>query len=175
MPRKKVESIRVHIRWMIRRDLPEILAIEQMSFERAWVEDDFLRCLRQRNCICMVCEHGEKVVGFMIYELQKGVLEILNLAVHPAWRGRAVGLQMVEKLKGKLSCQSRWRLAIKLPESNLGAQLFFKLLGLRAVRVLPGHFEDTGEDAFLMQYDHRPDEYEQRTAVHNRIAKHMEH
>ena len=30
---------RVHIRWMIRRDMPEVLAIEHASFEHAWTED----------------------------------------------------------------------------------------------------------------------------------------
>ena len=42
---------RVHIRWMIRRDMPEVLAIEHASFEYPWCEEEFLRVLRQRNCI----------------------------------------------------------------------------------------------------------------------------
>src|SRR2546423_1822739 len=80
------EQARVHIRWMIRRDMPEVLQTEQQSFEYPWTEEDFLRCLRQRNCIGMVAEQGEKVVGFMIYELPKAKLHILNFAVHPGWR-----------------------------------------------------------------------------------------
>src|SRR5690606_11527131 len=58
------ERLRVHIRWMIRRDMPEVLQIEKASFEFPWYEDDFIRCLRQRNCIGMVAEQGERVVGF---------------------------------------------------------------------------------------------------------------
>ena len=84
--RTEKEQVRVHIRWMIRRDMPEVLQTEQESFEYAWTEEDFLRCLRQRNCIGMVAEQGEKVVGFMIYELHKSKLHILNFAVHPACR-----------------------------------------------------------------------------------------
>src|SRR5437867_2420708 len=79
--RTEKEQVRVHIRWMIRRDMPEVLHAEQQSFEFAWTEEDFLRCLRQRNCIGMVAEQSEKVVGFMIYELQKAKLHILNFAV----------------------------------------------------------------------------------------------
>ena len=37
-------------------------------------------------------------------------------------------------------------------ETNLPAQLFFSKQGFRAVRVLRGYYEDSGEDAFLMQY-----------------------
>src|SRR5690242_17145891 len=39
------ELVRVHIRWMIRRDMPEVLGAERASFEFAWTEDDFLQCL----------------------------------------------------------------------------------------------------------------------------------
>ena len=87
--RTEKEQVRVHIRWMIRRDMPEVLHAEATSFEFAWTEEDFLRCLRQRNCIGMVAEHGEKVVGFMIYELHKTKLHILNFAVHRRAGGAA--------------------------------------------------------------------------------------
>jgi len=79
----------VHIRWMIRKDMPEVLEIENSSFEFPWSEDDFIRCLRQRNCIGMVAEHGERVVGFMIYELHKTRLHVLNFAVAPTAHARS--------------------------------------------------------------------------------------
>ena len=40
---KTEKEVRVHIRWMIRRDMPEVLQTEQESFEFAWTEEDFLR------------------------------------------------------------------------------------------------------------------------------------
>ena len=82
------QQLGVHIRWMIRRDMPEVLKIEAGSFEFPWSEEDFIRCLRQRNCIGMVAEHDERVVGFMIYELHKSRLHIINFAVHPTFRRR---------------------------------------------------------------------------------------
>src|SRR5438445_105646 len=150
--RTEKEQVRVHIRWMIRRDMPEVLLAEQASFEYAWTEEDFLRCLRQRNCIGMVAECGERVVGFMIYELHKSKLHVLNFAVHPTFRRQGVGQQMVAKLIGKLSSHRRTRITLAVRETNLPAQLFFKSLGFLAVRVLRGYYEDSGEDAFLMQY-----------------------
>src|SRR3979411_3320006 len=96
--RAEKEQVLVHIRWVIRRDMPEVLQTEQESFEFSWTEEDFLRCLRQRNCIGMVAEQGEKVVGFMIYELHKPKLTILNFAVSPSCRRGGIGTQMVAKL-----------------------------------------------------------------------------
>src|ERR1700709_1829351 len=92
------DRVRVHIRWMIRRDLPEGLRAEQASFDFSWTEDDFLRCLRQRNCIGMVAEHDDRVVGFMIYELHKTKLHVLNFAVGAEHRRHAVASQMVANL-----------------------------------------------------------------------------
>ncbi len=148
----EVERARVHIRWMIRRDMPEVLQIEDQSFDFAWTEEDFLRCLRQRNCIGMVAEHGEKVVGSMIYELHKSKIHIMNFAVHPQWRRLQVGSQMSAKLISKLSDHRRTRITTEVRETNLPAQSFFRKNDYRAVKVLRGYYADSGEDAFLMEY-----------------------
>ena len=172
--RTEKEQLRVHIRWMIRRDMPEVLQTETESFEFAWTEEDFLRCLRQRNCIGMVAEQGEKVVGFMIYELHKSKLHILNFAVQPAHRRSGVGAQMVAKLISKLSSHRRTRITLEVRETNLVAQLFFRSQDFRAVRVLRGYYEDSGEDAFLMQYQLPGETAEGAEESVNRIAQYEE-
>jgi [ribosomal protein S18]-alanine N-acetyltransferase len=143
---------RVHIRWMIRRDMPEVLAIEHASFEYPWCEEEFLRVLRQRNCIGMVAEHGERILGFMIYELHRNKIHVLDFATHPDFRRRGVGRQMIAKLVGKLSNQRRNRIALYVRETNLQAQLFYRVLGFRATEVVRDHYPDTGEDGYSMQY-----------------------
>jgi [ribosomal protein S18]-alanine N-acetyltransferase len=172
--RTEKEQVRVHIRWMIRRDMPEVLQIEQESFEYSWTEEDFLRCLRQRNCIGMVAEQGEKVVGFMIYELHKNKLHILNFAVNPSCRHIGIGGQMTAKLVSKLSSHRRTRITLEVRERNLGAQLFFRTQDFRAVRVLRGFYEDNGEDAFLMQYRMADDVSDETGEAVNRIAQYEE-
>jgi len=167
---KQAQQLRVHIRWMIRRDMAEALEIENEGFEFPWSEDDFIRCLRQRNCIGMVAEHTDRVVGFMIYELHKTRLHLLNLAVGKDFRRRGAGEQMMAKLTAKLSSQRRTRIMLEVRETNLPAQLFFKNLGFRAVSVLRDFYDDTTEDAYLMQFRHRPVESEVIIPI-NRITK----
>jgi len=163
-------QLRVHIRWMIRRDMAEVLAIEQHSFDHPWCEEDFLRCLRQRNCIGMVAEQGERIAGFMIYELHKSKLYLLNFAVHPEFRRQGVGRQMVAKLVSKLSQHRRTRIVLEVRETNLAAQLFYRELSFRAVQVLQNHYDDSGEDAYLMQYRLESAVEELVGAPTNRIA-----
>jgi len=171
VPTSKAQ-VRVHIRWMIRRDMPEVLAIEHAGFEFPWCEEEFLRVLRQRNCIGMVAELGERVVGFMIYELHKSRLNVLDFAVHPEFRRQAIGQQMVDKLVGKLSSHRRTRIMLHLRETNLPAQFFYKSQGFRAVELIREHFQDTGEDAYLMTYVFDESVDDEPIPV-NRIAKQL--
>lgn len=149
--------VRGHIRWMIRRDTPEVMAIENSSYDDPWTEEEMLSHLRKRNCIGMVIEVGERVAGFMVYELHKGRIDILNFAVGEEFRRKGYGAQMVGKLVGKLSGARRSRLALTVCETNLPGQLFFKECGFRATEVIRG---DAGErDTYKMEYIH-PDEVE---------------
>ncbi|TWT88495.1 ribosomal-protein-alanine N-acetyltransferase [Pseudobythopirellula maris] len=163
-------KLRVHIRWMIRRDMTEVLDIERLSFEFPWLEEDFIRSLRQRNCIGMVAEQGDRVVGFMIYELHKTRLHLLNFAVAPNVRRRAVGDQMIRKLVGKLSSQRRTKITLEVRETNLDAQLFFRQSGFVAVDVLRDYYDDSPEDAYLMQLTHETKSHSMMDGGYRRLA-----
>lgn len=161
----------VQIRWFIRRDMPQVLAIENASFEFNWTEEDFLACLRQRNCIGMVAEHENRVVGFMIYELHKTRLHILNFAVAPSFRRLAVGTQMIEKLINKLSQQRRQEIVLEVREGNLAAQQFFASQHFKATGILRGFYSDSDEDAYIMQYSMDGEAAPPARMPVNRIAK----
>ncbi|MCA9218598.1 MAG: ribosomal protein S18-alanine N-acetyltransferase [Planctomycetales bacterium] len=170
MALEEKRELRVHIRWMIRRDMPEILEIERASFEFPWTETDFVRSLRQRNCIGMVAECNERIVGFMIYELHKTRLHILNFAVHPDHRRCGIGSKMTGKLVSKLSNQKRTRILLEVRETNLMAQLFFRKVGFRAISVLRDFYDDSVEDAYLMERLYQPTVQEALQSV-NRITR----
>src|SRR3954451_15483150 len=112
LDRGVADATALYIRWMIRRDMPVVMGIELASFEYAWTEDDFLRCLRQRNCIGMVAERGDAIIGFMIYELHRTRLQLLNFAVAPAVRRTGVGGLLIGKLIYKLCSHRRQKLSL---------------------------------------------------------------
>ncbi len=172
MSSQQKQDLSVHIRWMIRRDMPEVLQIENSCFEFPWFEEDFIRCLRQRNCIGMVAEHDERVVGFMIYELHKTRLHILNFAVNPEFQRCGAGSHMIAKLVSKLSFQRRTRVLLEVRETNLEAQLFFRNNGFRATSVLREYYDDTPEDAYVMEYRYQAEPSEMIIPI-NRISRRM--
>lgn len=152
-----ITSSNVHIRWMVKRDMPFVHSIERQSFEHPWSEEDWIRSSRQRDCIGMVAEQNEEVVGFMIYELHPQTIHVLNFAVHPDARRQGVGRTMVGKLTSKLSPRRRNTIVLEVRETNLIGQQFFRSLGFRAVRVLRDFYNalDCSEDAYQMRYRSR--------------------
>lgn len=124
------------MRWMLQRDMPAVLAIEADSFDWPWSRQDFLDCLRERNSIGMVATLGDRdvPVGFVVYELAKRRIKIVDLAVSPRWRRIGVGRRMIDKLKGKLGGERR-RLVARVDEGNLAGHLFFRAEGFEAVAI----------------------------------------
>jgi [ribosomal protein S18]-alanine N-acetyltransferase len=162
----------VHIRWMIRKDMPAVLSIEKESFDHPWREIEFLHCLRQRNCIGMVAEIDDAVVGYMIYELHKNRLHVLNFAVSKDHQRKGVGTSMTERLRSRLSHERRNRIVLEVREGNLPAQLFFRSLKFRAISVLTDFYEDSDEDAYLFQYRHLATQEElDEIANRNRVTR----
>jgi ribosomal-protein-alanine N-acetyltransferase len=142
-----------HIRWMIRRDLPAVLAIEQESFPAPWDEPQFIYFLRKRDCIGMVAEQADRVVGFMLYQFHPKRLHLLNFAVAAECRRQGVGAAMVTKLASKLSTGRRDSIGLEVSEANLPGQLFFKSQGFLAVSVIRD-FYDNGDAAYRMRLRH---------------------
>ena len=167
------DEIRVHIRWMVRRDLPEVLQIERESFEFPWTKYEFLGyCHPKRNRTYMVAEYNDTIVGFIVYELNKTKIKLINLAVDPRFRRLGVATQMVAKLIGKLNYQNRKRITFEIRETNLGAQLFFKTIGFQVIQILKNYHYEMEEDAYLMQYRFIAEDHEQMASkVGNRINK----
>lgn len=115
----------INIRWLIRRDLEEVLALERQCFFDCWGEEQWLTHLRQRNCIAMVAElDNHTIAGAMLYELHKERLELLRLFVGNEYQNRGIGSAMVGRLVDKLSHQRRNVIGISVSEYNVDAQIW---------------------------------------------------
>ncbi len=156
---KRQDKPNLLIRWVISRDFPEILGIENASFEFPWLEEDFLQLLRWRNCFGLVAETNDHVAGYMLYEHNKGRIDLLSLAVGPKFRRGGVGTELIAKLVAKLSHSRHPLLAVSVRDSNLSAHLFFRSLGFRCVQVRHS-YDDTADDAYDFVYDVRRQEPE---------------
>lgn len=132
------EMVKPDIRWMINRDIDDVMQIEIACFE--WQDRWCMPLIRkiglQRNVIRVVitdeAQYG-KIVGFMFYELHPKRLELLRFAVDPSVHRKGYGAAMMQRLINKLSQQNREVVGVDVPEHNVGTQIFLSRCGFKAV------------------------------------------
>ncbi len=143
------------IRWLVRADLADVLAIEATCFRSPWAAEDFTRLLRRRDVIGLVAEEGAALLGYAIYTLRQAQFELLNLAVGLPWQRSGVGQAIVEKIKGKLGgSRQRRSIVAHVAAANLPAQLFLRACGFRATDEIADWF--LGGEAALRFVYHAP-------------------
>lgn len=145
---KSIEAAaKCHIRWSIRRDLPEILTIEQACLPYSLDEGMYRDAMCKKNVIGMVAEDVSQcdcpVVGHMLYELHDDLILVMAFAVLESRRRQGFGRALIDKLKYKVvHSHKRDRIVFEVPESCLDLQLFLRAMGFRAELVLRQHLEN---------------------------------
>jgi [ribosomal protein S18]-alanine N-acetyltransferase len=135
------KRIYANVRCMKLADMPAVVAIEADSHLDPWSEEDFLKALSNTNCIAMVAESGNTVIGYIVYLFQKNSIKIINMAVYPKCQRHGVGERIIDNIKAK--CARRGGVAcLDVRETNLPAQLFFKAQGFKATKVIRDAYED---------------------------------
>ena len=129
-----------YVRWMIRRDTVEVLAIEQAAASRPWNEAQLVARLRQSNHIGMVAEDRQgKVVAFMTYRLHRHTIRLTRFAVDPACGLEGVAIAMLDQLYSKLQSHRRTRIAYRLPSADPESFALFTRFGFVVDEDLPEH------------------------------------
>jgi [ribosomal protein S18]-alanine N-acetyltransferase len=93
----------------------------------------------------IVAEDGESLAGFVVWRrIASDEIEILNLAVQPAFRRRGVAKALLGRLpKGDVFLEVR--------ESNLAARGLYQAAGFREVGLRRGYYQNPPEGAVVMR------------------------
>lgn len=142
----------VETRWMIRRDLPSVLEIDQECFDCPWDEREIVLLLRLRDNIGWVAVQKERVVGYMVYTLHPNGIHLLSLGVQANLRRTRIGTALIHKLKGKLCTNRRNKITTEVSEENLTAQLFLRQRGFMASGVVTTKYRRPHSEAYEMIY-----------------------
>lgn len=165
-------STTANIRFMIRSDLDKVMGIEKHSKD-PWTEDDFLRALREGNCVCIVAEIGERVVGFLVYFIRNKEIEVINVGVHPVCYRNGIGRLLIDRMKRKLEKKGRERITVHVHERNLAVQLWLKACGFRAVGIKRNYYPDDRDDAYQFRYSLTDAPVNTFATESNRIKKYI--
>lgn len=134
------DIMRLTTRYMIRRDLPQVLDIEKHLADPRG-EDALLKELCRGDVMGLVVEHGNTILGFAILETMKRRVEVTRFAVHPEARDIGVGTELLQRCLEKTQAHNREIMVLVVPESCLDMQLFLRACGVRCKQIHRDYFQ----------------------------------
>ncbi len=136
------------------KDLPGVLAIEEVSFPTPWSARTFTAELTQNLCACyIVARAGDEVVGYAGMWVLLDEAHVTNIAVHPGWRGKGIGERLMRELMRRALQRGARRATLEVRKSNAVARRLYERLGFEVRGVRKGYYTDTREDAILMWHE----------------------
>ncbi len=140
------------VRWMLYKDLEKVIEIERKSFPEPWRLKELKDVIFRQDTIGIIAEE-EYINGFMIYQLKKKSINLINLAVDPIYRRKNIGTELIQFLIKKLHKCNREKIIADVRETNLAAQLFLKNLGFRCDKIVKNMYDHSDEDCYQFILD----------------------
>jgi ribosomal-protein-alanine N-acetyltransferase len=144
-------TARVVVGPMTLADVPEVHAIERLSFAVPWPAHAFEQELRgNRLARYLVARAGDRVVGFAGTWLMVDDSHITTFGVHPDWRRQGIGRQLLLNVAELSIAIGARRMTLEVRASNAAAQELYAAFGFEIVGRRPRYYTDDGEDALIM-------------------------
>lgn len=131
-------------------DLDEVVALEALAFPIPWSRSSFADELARPHARSFVLREGAALVGYLVAWVLFDVAELLVVAVQPDHRGRGHGRRLVTHLLDVARREGATRVQLEVRAGNLAAIALYAQLGFQRVGLRRGYYQDSGEDAVLM-------------------------
>ncbi|NOZ01555.1 MAG: ribosomal protein S18-alanine N-acetyltransferase [Deltaproteobacteria bacterium] len=130
--------------------IPEIMSIENASFDDAWVRDAFERELvNDFSRPHVALDNDDRVVGYVIYWVAGPEYHILNIAVRPDSRRAGVGRLLMNLVVADAIEAAAEFVALEVRPSNTPARSLYQRYGFATVGFRKSYYRD-GESAEVM-------------------------
>jgi len=126
---------------MKERDIPQVVEIERLSFKFPKPESVF----REDEHKYLVAKEENQIVGYIGIEKVLDEVHIINMAVHPDYRGQGIGKRLMQHV---LNEEEVFFLEVRI--SNENAKKVYERYGFKVINTRKGYYAD-GEDAFVMR------------------------
>lgn len=134
----------INIRWMLRKDLSVVYALDRECFEHYWSLDHFEKSLRVPSLTSLVAEYVDHetdqrlIVAFMVYVICSDHFEIVRIAVRRDLRRRGFAAKLLQRIDRRLDVYTRTFVTASVDECNFEAQQFLKAQGFVCTKLEHG-------------------------------------
>jgi ribosomal-protein-alanine N-acetyltransferase len=169
-PRAADRPERMSISRMTAADIRAVMRIEALSFPTSWPPSAFASELNDNKLAhYFIGRAGDGEGDVVAYGGIWVILEdshITTIAVHPDWRGKKYGEEMlVHLLREAIERGASW-ITLEARESNAVAQRLYRKYGFTIVSTRRAYYSDNGENAVVMWAGNlRGDLYRNRLAT----------
>jgi ribosomal-protein-alanine N-acetyltransferase len=147
----KLIGERLQIAAMHQEDIPVVIDIESVSFSTSWPANAFSNEIGENKLAhYYVGRVDGKVVAYGGIWVILEDSHITTIAVHPEYRGRGLGEQMLVHLLDEAMARGASWITLEVRESNEIAQRLYRKYGFTNVSVRRAYYSDNNENAVVM-------------------------
>lgn len=131
--------------------VPEVAAIEAMSFSEPWSEAGYMElCDKEAYLYLVAVDKAGHAVGMCGLIIGPFEAEVVNVAVHPDYRRRGIAAKLMEALleAGRKRGVKEFTLEVRV--GNAGAIHLYEACGFAGEGIRPGFYRKPSEDALIM-------------------------
>ena len=146
----------MRIREMGPSDLDGVMAIEEVSFPTPWSRGMFLEDFpRDFSDTLVAAGTDDEVLGYAVCWTIAGESHLLNIAVHPARRGKGIGRALLSECIRRAARAGASLIFLEVRAGNEAAERLYRSMGFVSRGIRKGYYTDTGEDAILLDREVR--------------------
>lgn len=138
------------IREAVSIDIEDIAYIEEECFSTPWSAKSLFESFSHTPWHFFVAVYDGKIVGYGGVYLILDEGQISNIAVLPAFRGRKIGYEILEKIIALCKERGCAKITLELRKSNAVARSLYEKCGFVAVGERPNFYSNPCESAILM-------------------------
>lgn len=142
------------IRACERRDVGEILAIEQAQFPEPWTKgmllDEITNTESRRYTVAV---EGRRIVGYLGVMFVLDELHVNTLGTAQGFEGRGIASSLLDDAWRDARARGIARATLEVATSNTRAQRLYYRYGFKPVGVRKNYYERTNEDALVLWAD----------------------
>ena len=141
----------IELKKMTAEHIAQIGEMEKLCFSDPWSEHSIASELDNRLSYWLVAVDGDTVAGYIGSQSVLDEADIMNVAVHPAYRRQGIGRTLVTALAEALREKGIRGLMLEVRESNAPAIALYEDLGFVQVGLRKNYYRNPKENALIMR------------------------
>ena len=133
------------------RDIEAVLAIENQVYALPWSRESYEELLLLDSIRMWIAKEGERLVGYMLYQIGGSEVELHTIAVDPTKQGSGIGRGLMEHFIREAKKLQATILFLQVRPSNQRAISLYRKFGFEVVGVRGNYYTDNQEDAWVMK------------------------